>query len=145
MCRNVQLDNDELKRMLFQGRQKKLDKEAVKKNYLQPKQKKKMMLQKKLPSKNRKTNKERLVDNHNSRKSLILRIAYSVSALPRLENTSAMIILPTPYASNQNAYVNDRGCCGFEHQATISVILRLNYHRFYSPDFDDNISLSLCG
>ena len=52
----------------------------------------KMMLQKKLPSKNRKTNKERLVDNHNSRKSLILRIAYSVSALPRLENTSAMIM-----------------------------------------------------
>ena len=52
MCRNGQLDNDELKRMLFQGGQEKLkDKEAVPQNYLPAKQKKKMMLQIKLPSK----------------------------------------------------------------------------------------------
>ena len=44
MCRNGQLDNDELKRLLFQGGQEKLkDKEAVPKKLL--------MLQIKLPSK----------------------------------------------------------------------------------------------
>ena len=52
MCRNGQLDNDELKRMLFQGGQEKLrDKEAVSIIRLQAKLKKKMMLQIKLPSK----------------------------------------------------------------------------------------------
>lgn len=53
MCRNGQLDNDELKRLLFQGGQEKLnDKEAVpKKLSAGKKQKKKMMLQIKLPSK----------------------------------------------------------------------------------------------
>ena len=52
MCRNGQLDNDELKRLLFQGGQEKLrDKEAVSIIRLQAKLKKKMMLQIKLPSK----------------------------------------------------------------------------------------------
>ena len=45
MCRNGQLDNDELKRLLFQGGQEKLrDKEAVSIIRLQAKLKKKMML-----------------------------------------------------------------------------------------------------
>ena len=52
MCRNGQLDNDELKRLLFQGGQEKLrDKEAVSIIRLQAKLKKKMMLQIKFPSK----------------------------------------------------------------------------------------------
>ena len=66
MCRNGQLDNDELKRLLFQGGQEKLrDKEAVSQNTSASKAKKEDDASDKAPVKrNRKTNKERLVDNH---------------------------------------------------------------------------------
>ena len=65
MCRNGQLDNDELKRLLFQGGQEKLrDKEAVSQNTSASKAKKEDDASDKAPVKrNRKTNKERLVDN----------------------------------------------------------------------------------
>lgn len=66
MCRNGQLDNDELKRLLFQGGQEKLkDKEAVPKKLSAGKTEKEDDASDKAPVKrNRKTNKERLVDNH---------------------------------------------------------------------------------
>ena len=66
MCRNGQLDNDELKRLLFQGGQEKLkDKEAVPKKLSAGKTEKENDTSDKAPVKrNRKTNKERLVDNH---------------------------------------------------------------------------------
>ena len=66
MCRNGQLDNDELKRLLFQGGQEKLkDKDAVPKKLSAGKTEKEDDASDKAPVKrNRKTNKERLVDNH---------------------------------------------------------------------------------